>query len=308
MNIQQLRYVVATAEHGSMTAAAAALFVAQPALSRAVRLLEREVGVTLFARSGRGVVLTSAGEAFVSRARKVLRSLDSLRGVAEDREAPTLVIAASPTMQASVAIPILAALRDHGFAGHTRLVGCGGATEVHGLVASGRADVGLCDQEVASELTVVPLGRTEVRLYSPPGLDLPDPIAMADMAGVPLVLPTVGNDRRVALDRFFEVCGIVPLVAIESDERGVWLEALLQGLASCVWHSVEALVGPAGRVVARSFDPPFHQELSAVHDADNTGTAKELLVELLGQFAELARPSDIGIRTPRSEATSSARS
>lgn len=43
MNIQQLRYVVATAEHGSMTAAAATLYVAQPALSRAIRLLEREL-------------------------------------------------------------------------------------------------------------------------------------------------------------------------------------------------------------------------------------------------------------------------
>ena len=45
MNIQQLRYVVATAERGSMTAAAAALFVAQPALSRAVRQLERELEI-----------------------------------------------------------------------------------------------------------------------------------------------------------------------------------------------------------------------------------------------------------------------
>jgi hypothetical protein len=107
------------------------------------------------------------------------------------------------------------------------------------------------------------------------------------MAGVPLVLPTAGTDRRAALDRFFAACGFEPVVAIESDERGVWLEALLQGLASCVWHSVEALHAPADRIVARSFDPPIHQELSAVHDVGNDAPATRLLVDLLRQLGEL---------------------
>lgn len=292
MNIQQLRYVVATAKLGSMTAAAESLFVAQPALSRAIRLLEREVGITVFARAGRGVELTPEGEAFASRARKVLRSLDAMRGTVEDQDDATLVVAASATMQAALAIPILAALRGQGFAGHTRLLGCAGATEVHAMVSSGQADIGLCDQDIASDLAVVPLGRTEVKLYSPPGLDLPDQIGVGRMAGVPLVLPTAGTDRRAALDRFFAACGFTPVVVIESDERSVWLEALLQGLASCVWHSVEALHAPVGDIVARSFDPPLHQELSAVHDPSNLAPAKVLLVDVLRQFGDLARPSD----------------
>ena len=77
MNIQQLRYVVETADRGSMTAAATELFVAQPALSRAVRQLERELDVTIFRRAGRGIALTTRGEAFVARARGVLRSIDA---------------------------------------------------------------------------------------------------------------------------------------------------------------------------------------------------------------------------------------
>ena len=289
MNIQQLRYVVATAEHGSMTAAAAASYVAQPALSRAVRQLERELDVTFFRRAGRGVVLTPDGETFVARARSTLRSLDALRRVADTtgRDAE-LVVAASPTLQASMALPILSGLREQRIQLHTRLLGCGGSEEVHDLVTTGRADLGICDHRIATELDVVPLGRAEVRLVSPPGLDLPDRITVRDLVGVPLVLPTAGTDRRATLDWFFDTCGITPTVAIESDERNVWLEAVLRGLASCLWHSVETLRSPRSGLVFRGFDPPMHQELWAVHRAANDAPAKVLVLDVLRQFAELA--------------------
>ena len=290
MNIQQLQYVVATAEHGSMTAAAAALYVAQPALSRAVRLLERELDVTFFRRSGRGVVLTPDGEAFVARARTTLRDIDALRRVADTagRDAE-LVIAASPTLQVSMALPILSGLREQRIELHTRLLGCGSSDEVHDLVTTGRADLGICDQRIATQLAVVSLGRAEVRLLSPRGLDLPDRITLADLAGIPLVLPTVGTDRRATLDRFFETCGITPIVAIESDERSVWLEAVLRGLGSCIWHSVEALRIPRDGLVVRGFQPAMHQELLAVHRPDNEAPAKVLVLDLLRQFADLSQ-------------------
>ncbi len=296
MNIQQLRYVVATVESGSMTAAAAVLFVAQPALSRAVRLLERELGIDLFTRSGRGVALTAEGEQFVVRARRVLRGIDALRGIGDRQDHPAeLVIVASPTLQASLALPLLGALQDQGVALHTRLIGCGSSREVHELVAAGRADLGLCDQMIESDLDVVPLGLAEVRLVSPLGLDLPSTITVGDLAGVPLVLPTAGSERRAALDWFFAACEITPAVAIESDERSVWLEAVLRGLASCIWHSVDALRVPVGEVEFRSFQPPMYQELSAVHRATDEATdeapdgapAKDLLLDVLRQFAEL---------------------
>ncbi len=292
MNIQQLRYVVATAEHGSMTAAAAELYVAQPALSRAIRQLERELEVTLFSRAGRGIELTAEGRAFTASARKVLRSLDALRGIGDGRTGDAhLVVAASPTLQASMAVPMLSTLRQQGITVPTRLLGCGGSTEVHDLVRSGRADLGICDQVIETDLALVPLGRAEVRLISPPGLDLPDPLTIADLVGVPLVLPTKGTDRRAALDWFFDGNGITPTVAVESDERSVWLEAVLRGLASCIWHSVDSLRLPPSRVVLRSFDPPMFQELHVVHREENQAPAKVLLLEAMRQFAELVAAS-----------------
>jgi DNA-binding transcriptional LysR family regulator len=293
VNIQQLRYVVETADRGSMTAAATELYVAQPALSRAVRQLERELDVTVFQRAGRGIVLTTRGEAFVARARRVLRSIDALRRLAD--QAPgsgdvSLVIAASPTLQASLALPLLEALREQGVSASARLLGCAGSDEVHAIVSERRADLGLCDQDIETELDVVSLGLAEVVLVSPRGLDLPDPITVTHLADVPLVLPTAGSDRRAALDWFFAAVGVTPTVAVESDERSVWLESVRRGLGSCIWHSVEHLriLGPD--VVVRGFAPAMHQQLTAVHRADNQSPVKAHLLEVLRDYADLQGP------------------
>src|ERR1700733_13929557 len=72
MEFRQLRSVVAVARHASFTKGAAALAVAQPALSQAIASLERELGVRLFDRSSRRVALTDAGRAFAARAERIL--------------------------------------------------------------------------------------------------------------------------------------------------------------------------------------------------------------------------------------------
>src|SRR5688572_27925183 len=61
MTLHQLTYFLAAAEHGSFSAAAESLFMAQPSLSEQIRRLEAELGVSLFARVGRGLELTEAG-------------------------------------------------------------------------------------------------------------------------------------------------------------------------------------------------------------------------------------------------------
>jgi len=81
MQLQQLRYFVALADHGSFTAAARECNVAQPALSQQIRRLEREVGVTLVDRTTRRVRLNQAGELMLERVRRALAEIDA--GVAE---------------------------------------------------------------------------------------------------------------------------------------------------------------------------------------------------------------------------------
>src|SRR5947209_4254395 len=79
MDLRQLEYVVGIVDHGGFTRAADALHVSQPSLSHGIRTLERELGVDLFHRLGRQVVLTAAGEAIVDPARHVLRQIDTMR-------------------------------------------------------------------------------------------------------------------------------------------------------------------------------------------------------------------------------------
>ena len=79
MELRQLRYVIAVADHRHFTRAAASVPVAQPALSHQVRLLEQELGIELFERARSGVRLTEAGEIFLLRARRALAEMDAAR-------------------------------------------------------------------------------------------------------------------------------------------------------------------------------------------------------------------------------------
>jgi len=87
MTLQQLQYFLAAVRHGSFSAAADVLHLAQPSLSEQVRRLEAELGVALFQRAGRGLVLTSAGEALRPNAEAVVAAVDAARdSVREVRE------------------------------------------------------------------------------------------------------------------------------------------------------------------------------------------------------------------------------
>jgi len=86
MTIKDLEYFAAIAKHGSITRAAAELFIAQPALSQCLQKLEKETGLQLFVRQSRGVLLTSQGECFLRFARSVLREHENMRMQMQDAE------------------------------------------------------------------------------------------------------------------------------------------------------------------------------------------------------------------------------
>lgn len=78
MTLQQLRYVAAIAEYGSLSQAARSLYIAQPSLSKALSELEKEIGKALFRRTSRGILLTDDGIEFLAYARQVLQQMDTL--------------------------------------------------------------------------------------------------------------------------------------------------------------------------------------------------------------------------------------
>lgn len=97
MSLDQLRYFVAVAEQGSIHAAARALYISQPPLSRQVRALEEELGVELLGRTSTGVYLSPAGAVFLQHARAILGSLDA--AVAAARNAARAIVAKPESTQ-----------------------------------------------------------------------------------------------------------------------------------------------------------------------------------------------------------------
>ena len=78
MTVQQLHYAIVISEMGSLNKASEVLYVSQPSLTTAIRELEKELGITIFYRSGRGVTLTNDGVEFITHAREVMRAFDDL--------------------------------------------------------------------------------------------------------------------------------------------------------------------------------------------------------------------------------------
>lgn len=76
MTLQQLKYVTAVAETGTISGAAQALFLSQPSLTAAIHDLEQELNITICSRTNRGVALTPAGDEFLGYARQVLEQTD----------------------------------------------------------------------------------------------------------------------------------------------------------------------------------------------------------------------------------------
>ena len=78
MTLQQLKYVTTVAQTGTISDAAKKLFISQPSLTKAVRELEKEMGITIFERTNRGIVISKEGETFLGYARQVLEQAASL--------------------------------------------------------------------------------------------------------------------------------------------------------------------------------------------------------------------------------------
>ena len=78
MNILHMKYAVEVAKTGSINKASEVLFIAQPNLSRSIKELEADLGITIFDRSARGMVLTPDGEQFIGYAKKILNQIDEV--------------------------------------------------------------------------------------------------------------------------------------------------------------------------------------------------------------------------------------
>lgn len=95
MTLQQLKYVITISKSGSMHTAADELFITQPNLSKAIKDLELEMGITIFNRTNKGVLLTDDGTKFLSYARQVVEQANLLEDIYKNKESIKRIFAIS---------------------------------------------------------------------------------------------------------------------------------------------------------------------------------------------------------------------
>ena len=272
MDLKQLEYFVRVAELGSFTRAAIELDVAQPALSRQVRLLEVELRQNLLVRNGRGAVPTEAGKLLLEHGRGILyqverarEDLGRLRGGLAGR-----VAVGMPTSVARVlTVPLTRAFREA--LPQARLsISEGLSASLQEGLSSGRLDiVVLYNAQPSREIDVVPLMEEDLLLVRarPPGLHEdppPGPIALADVAQLPLVIPTRPNAIRMYVEAEMADIGCRPNVVLEIDGVSAILDLVLDG-AGCAILSRNALLNtprPSAYTAQQIGEPPLRIRLS----------------------------------------------
>ena len=241
MNLQQITYFLAAAEHGSFSRAARALYLAQPSLSEQVRALEAELGVELFARAGRGVVLTEAGRAFRPEAERVLAALTAAReAVVEVRElrGGTLSIGMFGTASGFLLSRLVADFRSRHPGVALRLVGQN-SSEVAEDVRRGRLEAALVVLPVDDEgLEVRPARREEVVYVSSDPERVREPVPIERVAAGPLILYDAhygwNDPTRRQLQERAQRAGIQLEPVIEIEDMEAALELAASGLGDTV--------------------------------------------------------------------------
>jgi LysR family cys regulon transcriptional activator len=235
LNLQQIKYLCAVVDHGlNVSVAAEALFTSQPGISKQVRQLEDELGLTIFVRQGKRLAsLTPAGVVVVATARRALRELSNLKRVADEFRAEdtgTLSIATTHT-QARYVLPQV--LRE--FATRYPKVKVvlhqGNPLQVAEQTAKGEVDIGIATEALADYPELVTLSCYEwnrvVLVPKRHPLAKAKPLTIEALAKYPIVTYDFSFTGRSAINAAFAASGLDPnvvLTALDADVIKTYVE------------------------------------------------------------------------------------
>jgi LysR family nitrogen assimilation transcriptional regulator len=237
MDIKQLRYFIAIAEEGSLTAASVRLGVAQPSLSQHVIKIEDELGVQLIHRSTRGVVITPSGEILLEHAREICRQMSVCQElVRRSSNVPqgTVAFGLPPSVSMVLSVPLAETVRVELPKVKLRVI-----EAMSGFVASWlqdeTVDLGfLYDLGNARNLEVRELMEEELHFFAAPD-NWPlergpgTPVPLADMVGLDLILPSQHHGLRKTVDRYADGRGIILTVSLEMDALSQIKDLVVRG-------------------------------------------------------------------------------
>jgi DNA-binding transcriptional LysR family regulator len=268
MELRQLTYLVAVAEEGTFTRAAARLHVAQPGVSAQIQALERELGATLLDRSGRTVTPTEAGAAVLPYARSALAAVGGVRETVEELtgllRGRVAIGTVSAVSTARLDLPNLLAAFHRAHPAVEITLAVAGSDQLIEAVHTGRFDLALIGLGTAEPLGLVLHILRAEPLVAVVGHDDPltrrSSISLHELTDRAVISLRRGTGLRGCLDEAASAAGITPRISFEAGDP-----YMLAELAAC---------GLGVAIVPRSLAETRRHALHAVANTDPEMTGR----------------------------------
>lgn len=289
MDRRQLECFIGVAENGSFRKAAEALHVSQPALSRTIQSLERELGVPLFRRTRRGIMATEAAARLLPRARTILAEFEGLAAAARDPHLGpagrvTVALMSSPAIEPMTSIVAAARQEFPGIV--TTGVAFSNASSAIAAISLGVCDAGIVASETqpptADDLRVERLYDDQLVLAVPRDITIPGTgeVTTKQLRGLPFIAAPPGSIMRRVLDDLRTECDIV--IVAEVAHREAMLPMVHRGIGL-------AIVPRSLWETAASTDAMSRRDLAALPATPRWLVARTDLSEAGRAFVDLAR-------------------
>lgn len=259
MKLQQLRYIWEVAHHDlNVSATAQSLYTSQPGISKQIRLLEDELGVEVFARSGKHLTrITPAGQKIIDIAGQILQKVDSIKQVAQEfsnEKKGTLSLATTHT-QARYALPPVIKQFISKYPDVALHMHQGTPSQIAEMAADGSVDFAIATEalELFGDLVMMPCYQWNRSVLVPRNhlLAHKSALTLQDIGQFPIVTYVFGFTGRSHLDEAFMNEGIVPKVVFTAADTDVIKTYVRLGLG-------------IGIVAGMSYDPVLDADLVAL--------------------------------------------
>ena len=297
MDLKQLAYFVRVAEMGSFTRAATALNVAQPALSRQIRLLEVELRQNLLKRNGRGASPTEAGQLLLQHGRGILHQVERAQEELEqarNKLGGKVALGMPPSVARVLTVPLTRAFREKMPEAHLS-ISEGLTAAMQESLLNGRLDIALLyNAKATAGLEISHLVQEELWLVQarqsalqedPP----PPPIRLKEVAKLPLVIPSRPNAIRMHVESEMAGIGCRPNIALEIDGVTSILELVADGAGSAILsrNAVTRSINPSAFSKRAISEPQLSIELcSVVSSMRPTTLTQQATLNLIRETAQ----------------------
>jgi LysR family nitrogen assimilation transcriptional regulator len=245
MDIRQLSYFARIVELGSLSRAAEHLHIAQPALTRHVRLLEAEVGLPLLHRHGRGVVPTAAGNLLLKHASHILTAFEAAKAdlaALKGHPVSTIRLGVPPAVSECLTAEFLGSVRAN-FPQIDLQIMERWTGHIHELLLEKKLDIGILSvTQIGKKFDHLTLADEPLFLIQARTGATPRPsISIRDLQDVPLVLAPRPHGSRLVLDEALKRHDIKANVVLESEVWSVIKDVVQKGIASTIVPRREVL-------------------------------------------------------------------